>query len=397
MKQSGLLFLLIALAMLNTTFSPGVQAADGEYIEVVQPDKVLSFFPDINVRYKDLNIWGVGFSLLRKQSEIGSARVGVFSDSAKAQALFQKKMMMSSMPPPSTKDLSEQIGDRSIMWRDGIFFCRDNVFVDIRLPNVDVRQIARQLDKSLKLGEGGAKRGSEVQIPEILDLEFVNGGPIAKLGRDVSGMTSFVDASGLMTPHYQSVEAICFATERCVMSEPMKCDKTYLSAKMEEAKAKENKDEEPSAEARRQQVDEAMATLRKKGSSPYHRNKAVLALGNSGDRSTVQVLIAELEHTNDPVVKQNAIKALGWLRDKQAVPCLLKIVEAPVQGKIDEEAGTESIFRRQAVLALGEIGDPSALSVLKKVAKSDKEYQSVRELAEITIRKLEKYQLAKGL
>jgi HEAT repeat protein len=133
-----------------------------------------------------------------------------------------------------------------------------------------------------------------------------------------------------------------------------------------------------------------MSTLRDKGASPYYRNKAVVALGNSGDGSTVPILLAELEKARDPIVKQNTIAALGRLRDKQAVPALLKILDAPVTGNVSGEGEWEAIFRRQAANALGYIGDSSALASLKKAMDATHEYQSVRDAAKSAIRKIEK-------
>lgn len=118
------------------------------------------------------------------------------------------------------------------------------------------------------------------------------------------------------------------------------------------------------------------------------RNKAVLRLMNEGDATCVPVLIEHIKGDHTLVVRQNAIRALGKIGNKQAVPSLLDILENPVEGNTQDEGENEAVLRRNAVLALGEIGDTSALSVLKKVAKSDEEYQSVREFAEITIRKI---------
>lgn len=119
------------------------------------------------------------------------------------------------------------------------------------------------------------------------------------------------------------------------------------------------------------------------------RNKEILRLMNEGDVTCVPVLLEHLQADHSLVVRQNAIRALGKIGDKQAVTPLLNILRKPIQGKTEDEAEDDAILRRNAVVALGDIGDLTALPVLKTVAESAREYQSVRDLARITARKME--------
>lgn len=135
---------------------------------------------------------------------------------------------------------------------------------------------------------------------------------------------------------------------------------------------------------------EILAELKEGDLTVHKKNKAILRLMNEGDSSCVPFLIELSTNCDNPlVIRQNAIRALGQIGDKEAVPTLINILEQAVPGDIQDEAESEAIIRRKVVTALGYIGDTTALPVLKKVAKSDKEYQSVRELAEIAIRKIE--------
>lgn len=120
------------------------------------------------------------------------------------------------------------------------------------------------------------------------------------------------------------------------------------------------------------------------------RNKEIIRLMNEGDGTCVPVLLEHLKADHSLVVRQNAIRALGKVGDKRAVSPLLDILRAPVLGKVEDEAEDEAILRRNAVVALGDIGDPVALPVLKTVSESPREYQSVRDLARITAKKLER-------
>lgn len=118
------------------------------------------------------------------------------------------------------------------------------------------------------------------------------------------------------------------------------------------------------------------------------RNKEILRLMNAGDETSVPVLLEHLKADHSLVVRQNTIRALGKIGDKRAVPPLLDILRAPVQGRIEDEGESEALFRREAVLALDDIGDPSSLAVLRTIAEAAREYQSVRDFARIAMRKL---------
>lgn len=63
----------------------------------------------------------------------------------------------------------------------------------------------------------------------------------------------------------------------------------------------------------------------------------------------------------DPVVRANAAKRLGELRDKEAVPHLVKLLK-----------DTVPMVRFEAILALGKVGDREAIQPIFEVAKGDK-------------------------
>ncbi|MDD5677396.1 MAG: HEAT repeat domain-containing protein [Kiritimatiellae bacterium] len=95
------------------------------------------------------------------------------------------------------------------------------------------------------------------------------------------------------------------------------------------------------------------------------RRRAVQALGQIGDARAVPVLIANLDN-KDYFVVENAILALGWLKAKAAVPRLLKIVT----GVANPDAEQRGLMMA-TMLALGHIGDSSALPALEALAKTD--------------------------
>ena len=86
---------------------------------------------------------------------------------------------------------------------------------------------------------------------------------------------------------------------------------------------------------------------------------AILRLGRSGatDPRAGAVLLGFLDATPEKAeFRQRAIEALGLLKVKDAVPALVKILR-----KRERESEEE---RRSAVIALGRIGDPSAVGPL---------------------------------
>jgi HEAT repeat protein len=137
-------------------------------------------------------------------------------------------------------------------------------------------------------------------------------------------------------------------------------------------------------------TEDLIAILDDQHSTVEDRHNAVLDAMNAEDPATIPSLIKHLDNKYGLVIRQNAIRALGAIGDKRAVPTLAELLEKPVIGNIADEAENEAILRRFTVEALGFIGDASVLPILQKISKSEKEYQSVRELAESAIRKIEK-------
>ena len=84
---------------------------------------------------------------------------------------------------------------------------------------------------------------------------------------------------------------------------------------------------------------------------PSLRVRAALALAAVGDTAGVPVLGDALEHCDDVLLCRGIIINLGKLRDRRAVPVLIKHLP-------------EVQNRREMVEALGDIGDPAAADAL---------------------------------
>jgi hypothetical protein len=385
MRQNALHnFRPIMAAFLLLASITGSYAAD--LITMVPGEELLRQTFGVRAEYDGVTRWGVRYSLFQVTKPIGRIIIGVFSSSNHAKKLFDDRIRHVSVPPTN---VDATIGDNEAEWDDRcIVFVRNNVLVELQLPSTDIEHKARTIDDALRDGLAGVKKGSNVNVPILEGLEYGASGWKATVISEVSGYTALADNSGNDTRSEHVATEVYFATESCVMAEPLKCDRSYLTARREAAKIKDKKDKELAPEAQRQQVAEATATLLDKGSSPYHRNKAVVALGNSGDESVAPTLLAELEGECDPVVKQNTIAALGRLRAKQAVSHLLKMLDSPITGNVSDEGEWEAIFRREAAKALGRIGDSSAVVTLKKVVDASREYQCVRDAANSAIRNI---------
>ena len=104
------------------------------------------------------------------------------------------------------------------------------------------------------------------------------------------------------------------------------------------------------------------------------RVRAALALAGIGDVTGVPVLGAALDHCDDVLLCRIIILSLGKLRDRRAVPALLKHLP-------------EVQNRREMVDALGDIGDPSARDALIARLRAD-EYVPVRVQAALALEKM---------
>ena len=336
----------------------------------------------------DVNRWGLAFSILgENRRAVGTIRIGVFRNQEKADKMFRDQVLLTSGGPEH--NVSGQIGEHGVAWEGRILFRRNNVLVDLRLPETDVGQRAKTLDAVLLTGAKGVRKGATVDVPNLVAIDFVDDTPRGRTATGSSGYTAVVDRYGQKCQDNEA-EEVCFATADCVLADPMKCDRSFLSTRRDAAKIKEKKGKDLSSETLPQKTEEALSTLQDKKSTPSARNKAVLALGNLGDASAIPALLAELAGPSDPVVKQNTIAVLGGLRAKHAVPYLLKMLDTPVTGNVSDEGEWEAIFRREAAKALGRIGDSSALVTLRKAMDTSHEYQSVRDAAKTAIRMIAK-------
>ena len=118
---------------------------------------------------------------------------------------------------------------------------------------------------------------------------------------------------------------------------------------------------------------------------PLVRSQAVQALGVIGDKRAVEPLIGVLNDI-DPLIQRQAIKALGRIKDKRAVEPLIAVLEdsdrkphvrmsaAEALGRIEDDRAVDPLItalhdshwnvRAQAAVALGRIKDPRAVEPL---------------------------------
>jgi HEAT repeat protein len=102
------------------------------------------------------------------------------------------------------------------------------------------------------------------------------------------------------------------------------------------------------------------------------RRRVAQALGQIGDPRASKPLLG-LVGDNDCDTAVNAIMSLGWLKAKEAVPELLKIVTTSNPKQAEPRA-----LMLAAIRALGHIGDAAALSALEKLAAEAKDYPDNR-------------------
>ncbi|MFH1739723.1 MAG: HEAT repeat domain-containing protein [bacterium] len=112
-------------------------------------------------------------------------------------------------------------------------------------------------------------------------------------------------------------------------------------------------------------------------------------LVDTRDRSCVPVLLNLLESESHVGMRQHTIRALSKIGDTRAVPPLLEILAQPIRGNIKDRHDDEAVVRREAICALGELGDQTILPVLRSITENAKDYPSVRECAGVSIGQIE--------
>ncbi len=150
---------------------------------------------------------------------------------------------------------------------------------------------------------------------------------------------------------------------------------------------------EPLAESRKQQREQMLKHLKDQATDRSldvrTRYLAVLKLGQEMDASAVAMLVEICEGDEKPIMKQYALRAIGYIRDPKAIPCLVGILSRDVTGDVAKDEDDECILRRGALSALGQMRDlpEPVLHLLMKLETSDKEYPSVKESADGILRR----------
>jgi len=102
------------------------------------------------------------------------------------------------------------------------------------------------------------------------------------------------------------------------------------------------------------------------------RRRAVQALGLIGNKRATDLLLAQTRHP-DLYTRENAILALGWLRAPEAVSVLLELLRTH-----DRQDPHQRAQMCAAIRALGHIGDRQALPVLKDLAEKAGDFPLAR-------------------
>lgn len=150
-----------------------------------------------------------------------------------------------------------------------------------------------------------------------------------------------------------------------------------------------------------------------KGTDTVVRIAAAKRLGKTGSPRAMDVLVKALDDANRPV-RWAAIEALGELGRKQAVPVLLQYFERKEAYRWGDiltvnalaaigdrravprlmkflKAGTDPIFHRVVILALGQLEDPRAISPVMVFLKDERRW--LRKAARLSLIQLAKDRL----
>ena len=120
-------------------------------------------------------------------------------------------------------------------------------------------------------------------------------------------------------------------------------------------------------------VDALMAKVSDANCEEHVRRRAAQSLGQIGDRRAIPALMPLLA-SRDRWLRENAILSLGYLKATEAVPVLMKYAKGEgipehdgKYGRGAVETNSELVTRECAIVALGDIGDKTAVETLKNM------------------------------
>lgn len=121
------------------------------------------------------------------------------------------------------------------------------------------------------------------------------------------------------------------------------------------------------------------------------RCAAARGLGNIGDPVALPVLRKVLSRENEfQRVREEAMDAVGAMKDRQSAAMILKVIATPPTGDINQEdRSDEERYRKEAIRAISEIGGVEALPALQRLADDDLEYPRLRKYAEECIKRIQ--------
>ncbi len=350
----------------------------GVIVAGIDAEKSIAAWCKGNLRFVDVNSKGVRFGVLRESKLFGDIRIGVHSEGEIARRLLDEAIRETSVVP--LQDLSGRLGDRAVSWEKRIAFCRGNVLVDVWMQDGTTYAVAKAVDDALQHGGDGIDRGNTVRRPVVKGYRQVGDRVEAELDERVEGYSSLVDATDSASD-LQRAKRICFATRRCVVAQSIPYEVQGVSVGETTADQASVPQQESSAGL--------VARIGDLTRTPMERCQAIIKAAQNRDTAAIPHLIRLVAAEGPLVLKQEAIRALGKIGGQSAVDELMRILKAPLVGSLTDEGDNEAVLRRNCVLAIGEAGDRAALSLLRELAQSNKDYASVRELAEATIRTLE--------
>ena len=377
----------VVIVLLSFLLLGDLMAKPGGLIVSVDVQALLqSMMKDAKAEYMSLWEWGVFYRCKFENAKEQRVwiQIGIFDNEKKAKEMYQGILFTRSSL--AGMDFKAPVGNERVTSKSGdhAIFRRDNVLIE--MGGMDLPKL-KALDKKLVDGKDGVRRGNRLTIPLITGYELKGNRIIALTKPVLDGHTSCIDITGHITSDLRKADAICFATKDCVMARPFKCDGEALRSRLAAEQARSEAESRMSEEEFRRLV----AVLKSTESGLIERKNAVLALGQCGDERAVPVLVAELDRLEglfEPVLRCLTIRALGMQGSRSAVGRLGEFLGKPPKGALDNEENEpsgEPIDRREAVRSLAAIGGPEARGILESVARSDKEYRSVREMAAHTL------------
>jgi hypothetical protein len=383
-----LAFLLISIAAREGQCRGDGNGSEQNYIIAIDVGELVgTHLQGLDCRRSAGGVRGIKYTFSQKQSGIfWDVQLGAYPELQRAADIFNKRKMESQV---GYRSGSVSLGDEGLLdksptdRRGSILFRYRNLVIGIQTNATveDLMRVASQIDSDLRQGRNGAILGSKPRQPQIalgmannelilprrgmkrvdidapevdiLAVQADTANPRTTASAWLRDKTAFLQYSSSGQDCVDTISLTLITKEHMIFQKqfPIKVTRRL--------------EREPLTQTEKQQLAQAIATLKNPTSTTGDRVSAIDVIVKCEDKSPVPLLIEHLDKKYRYSVRNSAAKALGALGDARAVPHLIETLESANKG--------DETLMRVTINSLGEIGDAAALPVIEKYQNYDDE------------------------